>query len=51
MIDNDIGNYNNSFQPESFGGSSQVDVSLLQTRIELENNVADSLVATDVFYK
>ena len=27
-IDNDMGNYGNSFQPGSFGGTSQADVSL-----------------------
>ena len=35
IIDNEIGNYDNSFQPESFGGTSQVVVSLSQTRIDL----------------
>ena len=42
IIDNDIGNYDNSFQPGSFGGSSQV---------KLENAVDDILVATGRFYK
>ena len=36
IIDNEIGNYNNSFQPGSFGGTSQVDVSLSETRIYLD---------------
>ena len=51
MIDNGIGNYDNSFQPGSFGGSSQVGVSLSQTRLDLENVVDDTLVATGTFYK
>ena len=51
MIDNRIDDYNNSFQPGSFGGSSQVDVNLSQIRIELENVVDSNIVTTGTFYK
>ena len=50
-IKNDIDDYDKSFQPGTFGGSSEVDVSLSQTRIELENAVADSLVTIGTLYK
>ena len=33
IIDNEIGEFNNSFLPGSFGGSSHVDISLYQTRV------------------
>ena len=51
MIDNDIGNYDNSFQPGSFGGTSQVDISLSQTRVDLKNLVDDTILTTGTFYK
>ena len=50
IISNDIGHYD-PFQPATFGGSSEVDVSLYQTRIELESIVDDILVTTGTFYK
>ena len=49
IINNDIGHYDNPFQPGIFGGPSEVDISLSQTRIELENVVDDPLVTTGIF--
>ena len=51
MIDNVICNYDNSFQSGSFGGTSQVDVILSQTMIDLENVVDDTLLTSGIFYK
>ena len=51
MKDNGIGIYGNSFQSESFEGSSYVDVSLSQTRIKSQNIVDNTLVTTSKFYK
>ena len=51
MIDNGIGDYDNSFEPGLLGGSSQVDVSLSQTRINWEKVVDDTLVTNGTFYK
>ena len=50
IINNDFG-HSAQFTPGTFGGSSEVDVSLSQTRIELENVVDDTLVTTGIFYK
>ena len=38
-------------KPGTFGGSSEVDVSLSQTMIESENVVDDTLVTTRTFHK
>ena len=51
MIDNGICNYDNLFQPGSSGGMSQVDVSLSQTRIDLDNVVNGTIMITGTFYK
>ena len=51
IINNDISNYDNSFQSGTFGGSSEVDVSLSQPRIELEDVVDNYLVIAGIFYK
>ena len=48
---NGICNYDNLSQLGSFGGTSQVDISLSQTRINLENVVNNTLVATCTFHK
>ena len=49
-INNDIGHFN-SFEPGTFGGSSEVDVNFSQTRIKLENVVDDTIVSTGTFHK
>ena len=36
MIDNGILKYNNAFRLGLFGGTSQVDISLSQTRVDLD---------------
>ena len=50
IVNNDF-RYSDPFQPGTFAGSSEVDVSLSQTRIEFENIVDDTLVTTGTFYK
>ena len=50
IIQNDI-SYYDPFQLGTFEESSKVDVSLSQTRIELENVVEYTLVTTGTFYK
>ena len=50
IIKHDFG-HSYPFQPGTFGGSSEVDVRLSQTRIELENIADDTLVTTSTFYK
>ena len=50
IINNDFG-HSAPFQPGTFGGLSEVDVSLSQMRIELDNVVNDTLVTTGTFYK
>ena len=51
IIENDIGHCDNSFQLGSFGGSSEVDIIISQTRIEPKNIVDDTLVTTGTFHK
>ena len=51
IIDNGIGDYDNLFQSGFFGWSSQVDVILSQTRIDLDNVVDDTLESIGTFYK
>ena len=55
MIDDEITNndfgHSAPFQPRIFGVSSEVNVSLYQTRIEFENVVNDTLVNIGIFYK
>ena len=51
IVDNEISNYDNSFEPGLFRGTSQVDVILSQTRIDLENVVNDTLITAGIFYK
>ena len=51
IVDNGICNCGNSFRPGLFGGTSQVDLHLSQTRIDLENVVYDTLLTTGAFYK
>ena len=43
--------YSDPFQPGTFWGSSEVDLSLSQTRIEFENVVNSNLVTIGTFYK
>ena len=43
--------HSDPFQPGTFGLSSEVDISLSQKRIELENLVDNILVTTGIFYK
>ena len=50
IINNNFGHLT-QLTPGTFEGSSEVDVSLSQTRIELENVVDNSLVITGIFYK
>ena len=50
IINNDFG-YFAQFTPGIFRGSSEVDVSISQTRTELENVGDDTLVTTCTFYK
>ena len=50
IINNNFG-HSDPFQPGTFGGLSEVCVSLSQTSIELENVVDDTLVTTVIFSK
>ena len=50
IINNDFG-HSNPFQPGTFGVSSEVDVSISQTRVELENIGDSTIVTTGTFYK
>ena len=50
IVNNDFGHYD-KFWPGTFGGSSEMDVSLSQTRVGLENIVDNTLVTTGTFHK
>ena len=50
IINNYFG-YSDLFQPGTFGGSSEVDLFIFQTRIDLENEVDDTIVTIGTFYK
>ena len=43
--------HSDPFHPGTFRGSSEVDISLSQTRVELENIVGDNLIITGTWYK